>query len=350
MTQSVVNCEKLSKVFNKVKAVHNLNMQLDEGTLFGLVGPSGCGKTTTLRLVAGFETLDEGTVAIHGRVVSGPGVHVPIEQRRVGMVFQDYALFPHLSVRENVEFGVPKGDTGKIRTKMVLELARLTGMDKRLPHSLSGGEQQRVALARALASNPAVILLDEPFSNLDAQLRGRTRWEVKHVLKDAGVSAIFVTHDQDEALSLADRVGVMLNGQIVQAGTPEEVYGFPASLEVAKFLGEVNLINGLAENGVVHTELGLLQTPSRLKGSVTVVVRPEAVTLHPVEQGKPTDQDGVLTRMVDREFYGHAQLVRLRLPSGQLLFVRCGPVQNFEFEEAVIARVSTPVPAFAAIA
>ena len=348
MSGPIVHCETLSKAFNGTRAVQDVSVAIEEGSLFALVGPSGCGKTTTLRLIAGFERADSGAVAIRGRIVSGPGVHVPAEQRRVGMVFQDYALFPHLSVRENVGFGVPKGGESKSRVHAVLELVGLAEVGARLPHDLSGGEQQRVALARALAPNPAVVLLDEPFSNLDASLRARVRAEVRQILKRAGTSAIFVTHDQDEALSLADQVGVMLEGRVVQTGTPEDVYTSPASLAVATFLGEANLLDGHAADGKVQTELGLLPTTTPANGPVTVVVRPELVQLHQETPGMPDAPGGTLVHVVDREFYGHDQLIHVRLPSGASLRVRRGPGHAPDSGEGIVASVSTAVPVFPA--
>jgi len=264
------------------------------------------------------------------------------------MVFQDYALFPHLSVRENVGFGVPKGNEGRSRIQAMLELVGLAEVDARLPHDLSGGEQQRVALARALASNPAIVLLDEPFSNLDASLRTRVRAEVKQILKNAGTTAIFVTHDQDEALSLADQVSVMLKGRIAQTGTPEEVYTSPASLAVATFLGEANLLDGHAADGKVQTELGLLPATTPANGPVTVVVRPELVQLHQEVPGGPGEPSGALVHIVDREFYGHDQLIHVRLPSGAPLRVRCGPGQAPDASEGIVASVSAAVSTFPA--
>ena len=225
-----VRCTGIHKSFRQVTAVDGATFSVEEGSVLALLGPSGSGKTTTLRLIAGFESPDAGTVEIAGTVVAGDGRFVPAERRRVGMVFQDYALFPHLSVRGNVAYGLPRGPERDRRVDEVLELVGLTATGERMPNQLSGGQQQRVALARALAPNPSVILLDEPFSNLDPALRGRVRDEVKRILREAGSTAIFVTHDQEEAFALADSVGVMLAGQIVQMGSPEAVYADPATM------------------------------------------------------------------------------------------------------------------------
>ena len=344
MRQTAVQCEGLSKSFGKVFAVQDLSLTVDEGSLVALVGPSGCGKTTALRLIAGFETPNDGSVRIRGRVVSSPDQVVPPERRRVGMVFQDYALFPHLTVCQNVEFGLPKGEERALRVEAVLELVGLAQISSRLPHQLSGGEQQRVALARALAPNPAVVLLDEPFSNLDAGLRARVRSEVKQILKDAGTSAVFVTHDQDEALSLADQLGVMMEGRVLQVGTPEDIYAHPNSLAVAAFVGEVNMLPGVASGPTVSTELGILRTRQAASGPVRVLVRPEAIHLREVTQ----PNGGATLRVVDREFYGHDQVIQVQLPSGIVLRVRCGPEESLDPGALVEAVVHDSVPVFPA--
>src|SRR3712207_3607757 len=210
---------------------------------------------TTLRLIAGFEELDAGTVEVGGRLVAGEGVAEPPERRRVGMVFQDYALFPHLSVARNVAFGLPRGER-EARVAEALAMVGLAGLGERMPHQLSGGQQQRVALARALAPGPEVILLDEPFSNLDATLRAGLRREVELILREAETCAVFVTHDQEEALSLADRIAVMRDGEVVQVGSPEDVYYRPADRWTAQFVGEVNLLQGVADQVGIATEIG----------------------------------------------------------------------------------------------
>ena len=339
MSTPAVEVRNVSKSFPGVRAVNELSLSVDEGRFLALVGPSGCGKTTTLRVIAGFDRTDVGTVHIRGRVIDAPHTFVPPERRAVGMVFQDYALFPHLTVRQNVAFGLGRSARLGGRVEHVLELVRLTEVGERMPHELSGGEQQRVALARAIAPAPAVVLLDEPFSNLDASLRVRVRAEVRQILRSTNTAAIFVTHDQDEALSFADHVGVMLEGRVLQVGTPQEVYASPSSLSVATFLGNANILPGHSTDSAVATELGTLQVSGQARGPVHVVVRPECVALSPA-----ADEHGL--EVIDREFYGHDQMLRLRLPSGTALQVRCGPETLLRVGDRVRASVRGPVRLF----
>jgi iron(III) transport system ATP-binding protein len=310
----MVRLSGVSRSYGPVRAVRELDLEVRKGEILAFLGPSGCGKTTTLRLIAGFESPDSGTVEVGGRKVAGPGLAVPPEKRRVGMVFQDYALFPHLSVEQNVAYGLPGGKKRKGRVEEVLALAHLEGLGDRMPHELSGGQQQRVALARALAPEPAVVLLDEPFSNLDASLRVRVRSEMREILRDAGATAVFVTHDQEEALSLADEVAVMMDGMVVQSAPPETLYHQPATRQVASFVGEANFLPGVAENGHVSCALGDIPILGDGEGEVEVMLRPEALVLRALPNGQATVED--------REFYGHDQLLKLRLDSGGTLRAR----------------------------
>ena len=313
-------CKGLSKRFGTVQAADRVDLKLAKGQVLALLGPSGCGKTTILRLIAGFEVPDEGTVTVDGQVVVGNGTFAEPEKRRVGLVFQDYALFPHLTVAGNVAFGLPRGlkdSLGKKRVDDLLALVGLEGLGDRYPHQLSGGQQQRVALARALAPEPALLLFDEPFSNLDAGLRARVRAEVRQILALAGTSAIFVTHDQDEALSLADEVAVMWQGRIVQTASPEELYWRPANREVATFVGEANILPGTARGSAVTCELGMVLLCGVADGEVEVVIRPELISLRANENGP-----GVV---LAREFYGHDQMFTIRLDSGTIVRARLGP-------------------------
>lgn len=314
MSRSVVECAEVTKRFDPHLAVDGVSLSAGRGELMTLLGPSGCGKTTTLRLIAGFESPDSGTIAIGGTTVAEPGVSVPPEKRRVGIVFQDYSLFPHLDVRANVAYAKKRATRGERSTDELLEMVGLNGMADRMPYELSGGEQQRAALARSLAAEPDVVLLDEPFSNLDASLRARLRMDVREVLQAAGATAIFVTHDIEEALSISDRVAIMFEGRLVQTAEPEELYSRPASKRIARSLGDANFIRGDGRGELVTTEIGTLQVAQPVNGPVEVMLRPEWLSV-------TEDPDGT-ARVVDREFYGHDQIVKVRLESGIELRVR----------------------------
>ncbi len=325
-------------------AVNGVSFELAKGQLMALLGPSGCGKTTTLRLLAGFEQLDAGEIDIGGQLVAGPNLHTPPEQRRVGMVFQEYALFPHLDVAENVRFGLHRYQGNKARRMAeVLDLVRLNDYARRLPHELSGGQQQRVALARALAPEPDLILLDEPFSNLDASLRGRIRAEVREILRQANATAIFVTHDQEEALSLVDQIAVMIDGQVQQVALPFELYQRPINRQVAEFVGDANFLPGIIHGREVEFELGRLATYSNdstmygNKTNVDVLIRPENISVQPVSKAA----NGCVH---DSVFYGHDQLLTIELGSGRLIDARLlGPFQQYAPGQPVHIDVNGPV-------
>ncbi|KAB2951166.1 ABC transporter ATP-binding protein [Heliorestis acidaminivorans] len=267
-------------------AVQGLCLSVEKGQILTLLGPSGCGKTTTLRLIAGFERPDQGKITLRDRVVSHRDSWIPPEKRDIGMVFQDYALFPHLNVIDNVGFGY-RGTDKKGRVQEVLQVVNLQGFEKRFPHELSGGQQQRVALARALARKPVVILLDEPFSNLDAELRVQMRVEVKEIIKDAGATAVFVTHDQKDALAISDRIVVMKDGVIQQSGTPREIYQYPETPFVATFVGQSNLLPGqIGDDGQsVITEIGQVpcnHTHNLARGEKCYIsIRPDSLEVDP---------------------------------------------------------------------
>lgn len=275
-------------------AVGDVSLDLQRGDLLGLLGPSGCGKTTLLRLIAGFEPPDAGSIELAERVVYGKGKLVPPERRDVGVVFQDYALFPHLSVMDNVTFGLKsvaqsrKLATGSVReeAQRAIALVGLTGFEKRFPHELSGGQQQRVALARAIAPRPSLILLDEPFSNLDVQVRLYLRQEVRDILKSVGTSGVFVTHDQEEALSISDSLAVMRQGQIEQIGTPEEIYSQPRSRFVADFVTQANFLPAERQGNIWQTLLGsFTANPEDTTTVAEVMIRQEDLALHPDSTG-----------------------------------------------------------------
>ena len=303
----------VAKSFGDVRAVAGADLDVPAGQICALLGPSGCGKTTTLRLIAGLERPDAGTITLGGRMLSGAGEFLAPERRRIGMVFQDYALFPHLDVAGNVGYGLGRRPD-RARVGEVLEMVGLGGVAGRAVHELSGGQQQRVALARALAPTPELILLDEPFSNLDATLRDRLRQEVREILAAAGVTTLFVTHDQEEALSLAETVAVMRDGRIEQSGTPEEVYSRPATRWMAEFVGEIEVLEGHARDGRAECELGSLPSESGIRGPVDVLVRPESLAI-----GLQGPQRAAAAEVVSRQFFGHDQLVELRLPSGRVI-------------------------------
>ena len=338
MADAAVRVSGLSKQFGDVCAVDDVAFYVARGEFMALLGPSGCGKTTTLRLIGGFERPDRGRIEVGGRVVAEGRTFLPPERRRVGMVFQDYALFPHLDVARNVGYGVRSGSARATRVGEMLELVGLGDLGGRMPHELSGGQQQRVALARALAPRPEVLLLDEPFSNLDATLRARVRGELREILTAAGATAIFVTHDREEALSLADRVAILWQGRLVQVATPNELYRQPATVEVAAFIGDADLLPGEATGGYVGCELGRLPVCPPTHGQVRVLIRPEAVQLCADPNGS--------AQVVAREFYGHDQVVVVRLPSGRLLRARLGPWATFQPGDCVEVGIDGAVSVF----
>jgi iron(III) transport system ATP-binding protein len=317
----LLSVEGLTKHFarNEAAAVEEASFTVSEGELLALLGPSGCGKTTTLRMIGGFETPDAGVVRLGRREITG----LPPEKRGIGFVFQDYALFPHLTVLENVRFGLKGRPRAQARARAaeMLELVGLAGLGDRRPYELSGGQQQRVALARTLAVAPPLVLLDEPFSNLDAAMRIETRQEVRAMLKQAGSSGILVTHDQEEALALADRVAVMEGGRIAQIGTPAQIYREPASEFVASFIGRSNIVRGHAQGGSAETIFGPLPLLREAAGEVRLAVRPEQITLAADPEG-----DGVV---VGREFRGHDQLYWVRTRDRTILVIS-GPVPILE--------------------
>lgn len=330
--------------FEDTSAVDDLDLDVASGSLTALLGPSGCGKTTTLRLVAGLDVPDAGTITVHGSLVAGPGVLVPPERRRIGLVFQDHALFPHLRVIDNIAFGLTHLDTDA-RHRRCMEMLELVGLDTvqgaRLPSQLSGGQQQRVALARALAPEPRVLLMDEPFSNLDAALRASVREEVRSILAQTATTAVVVTHDQTEALSLADQVAVMHQGRLHQMATPHELYASPATRFVAEFVGDALTIPGRrAGRWFVDTALGRLETMRPVRhDELAVMLRPEEITVHADSAGSATVR-GVT-------YYGHDQVVAVD-QHGLVLESRLGPGDRFTVGDVVRVEVAGAVTAFPA--
>lgn len=335
-------CRGLVKRYGDTLAVDGVDLEVARGSLTALLGPSGCGKTTVLRSIAGLLQPDGGEILIDGRTVADARTNVPPERRHVGLVFQDYALFPHLSVARNVAYGLghlPRR-ARKARVAEVLELVSLGEVGRRLPTALSGGQQQRVALARALAPSPELILLDEPFSNLDAALRASVREEVRSILRAADATAVFVTHDQEEALSLADQVAVMDGGRIHQIADPQTLYTRPTTRFVAEFVGEADVLPATAcGSRHVATALGELPTTETVSGGdLAAMIRPETVVLS-------TDgpRDGTVTGI---EYFGHDQLVHVAFADGSTVRSRRGPTLDLQRGDRVSVHVVGPVSVF----
>ncbi len=345
------------KSYGPVRALAGVDVSIADGELLAVLGPSGCGKTTLLRCIAGLERLDAGTLVVRGRVLSAPGVHVAAHRRRVTLVPQEGALFPHLSAADNIAYGLDRAARRSGRVGDLLELVGLDGYGDRMPHQLSGGQQQRIALARALAPRPSLILLDEPFSALDAGLRSELRRVVRDALQADGATGVLVTHDQGEALSLADQVAVMRDGVVVQNGRPTDVYRSPADTWVAGFVGEAVLLTGELRDGVAYTAAGCAPVAGAETGSlprlnghvpVTVLVRPEQVRM-----AAGTTNGGVAAHVVRRDFFGHDALTTVRLEDGTELTSRTlddstelvpGSTVTVELSGSVRAWPSSPDP------
>ncbi|MFQ5587724.1 MAG: ABC transporter ATP-binding protein [Nitrospiria bacterium] len=314
---TVIELIKVSKSYPREQrpAAFDVSLKVEKGETLALLGPSGSGKTTVLRLIAGFEAPDEGRVFLNGRVVSEPGSTLPPEKRGVGMVFQDYALFPHLTVEKNIVFGLRAGTSAERARKVadILEMVGLSEYHRRYPHELSGGQQQRVALARALAPDPAVVLLDEPFSSLDPDMCVRMREDVLAILRKTGSTAVLVTHDHEEAFSMADKVALLNQGRLEQFDTPEGVYHTPRTPFAADFVGRADFIPAVVEGGKLVTEIGCLEnkTPFREGAEVVVMIRPDDIDLRPNTQGRAV--------ILDRQFRGSENHYRVRLSSGQIV-------------------------------
>jgi iron(III) transport system ATP-binding protein len=315
----------VSKRFGGVLALDDVSLELPTGTVLALLGPSGCGKTTALRLIAGFEQPDAGSIEVDGRRVASATGGVPPERRHIGFVFQDLALFPHLSVHDNVAYGIRRDPRAAIRTGELLELVGLAGESRRMPHELSGGMQQRVALARALAPDPDVLLLDEPFSSLDQAMRTQLRAEVRQILREARQSAIFVTHDQGEALTVADNVAVMTRGKVLQVAPPEIIYAAPATPYVATFVGVSNLVPAEIRGGVADTRFGRVRLIGGdghgADGHGLCLLRPEHFSIQEAPEGSDSPAGW---RVTDRRFSGSEILLELRSTDGERLWVEAG--------------------------
>jgi iron(III) transport system ATP-binding protein len=320
-----VRLDGIRKAFGDVVVLEDIGLELAEGTMLALLGPSGCGKTTCLRLISGFERPEAGTVDVRGRRVASATSMVPPERRRVGHVFQDLALFPHLSARQNVAYGIRRDPDHDVRTEELLEMVGLASDADLMPHELSGGMQQRVALARAMAPRPDVLLLDEPFSSLDQAMRTQLRGEVRQMLRDARQSALFVTHDQAEALTIADRVAVMARGRVLQVAAPEVIYTEPATPYVATFVGVSNLVPAEVDAGHATTRFGTVRligaSASQPSGHALCLLRPEHFSIVEAPDG-PASPDG--WDVIDRRFSGSEILLELRSGDGEQLWVEAG--------------------------
>jgi iron(III) transport system ATP-binding protein len=324
-TAASIVVSSVAKRFGAHEVLRDVSIDVPARSTLALLGPSGCGKTTLLRIVAGLEMPDRGSVLIGARAVTTRSTFVPPERRRVGMVFQDWALFPHLTVSRNVAYGLPRRERRSARVAEALALVGLEAFGDRMPSMLSGGQQQRVALARALAPRPSVLLLDEPFSNLDNALRVQVRAELHRLLRALDTTAIFVTHDQEEAFLLGDEVAVLHGGRVVQHATPSDLYAAPVDRWVARFVGEANLVPGHAHGATATTFLGQVPLRSAFHGPVDVLVRPEELRL----DGLGPDAPGVPAVVDLVEFYGHDTVYVLRLPDGVTLRARVGSAPRF---------------------
>ncbi|ELZ23876.1 ABC transporter [Haloterrigena salina JCM 13891] len=340
---TVLELESVAKRYGAETVISELSLSVREGEILTLLGPSGCGKTTTLRLIAGLERPDAGRIDLRGERVAGADRFVPPEERDVGVVFQEFALFPHLTARENVAFGLRDRDERE-RDARVDELLDLVGLETRggaYPDELSGGQQQRIALARALAPEPELLLLDEPFSNLDADLRVEMREEVRRIITETGVTAVSVTHDQEEALSISDRVAVLCDGDIEQIDRPQAVFQRPDSRFVAGFLGHANFLAGEVRGDGVDTAVGRVRrdaitdlTGRHDGATVDLLVRPDDVT------AAPADGEAADGRVVYRRYLGPTALYRVELESGETLECMHNHVDRIDVGERVAVRVT----------
>jgi len=331
MNHRYLEAGSLTKRFDDQLVVDSASFGVEEGQTLALLGPSGCGKTTLLRLVAGLLEADDGTLALAGEPLTGPGVHVAPERRRVGMVFQDWALFPHLTVEKNVAYGLTGDELARGRAREALAMVGLSDFGSRYPHDLSGGQAQRVAVARALAPRPRVLLLDEPFSNLDTEFRIKLRAEVASLMRGVGMTAVFVTHDQEEAFVVGDQVAVMRAGRIEQQGTPTELYEYPATPWLAGFVGEANLVPAIASGTTADTVFGTVRLRDAGSGPCLLVIRPEHLLIGNGDEGTVT---GV-------EFYGHDTSYAVAF-AGEDLEVRGMAAPRFQPGDAISLTYSGP--------
>ena len=326
----LIRTRSISKFYDEEQVLSDFNLDVWKGSITGILGSSGSGKTTALRLIAGFDRPDAGIIEMKNEVIVSDEVWLPPERRNIGMVFQDYALFPHLTVKKNIAFGLGKNDIEQGRLKEVIEMCNLSSLINKFPQELSGGQQQRVALARALAPNPEVILLDEPFTSLDAQMARVLRDEVVELLKNTETTAIIVTHDQEEALSVCDVVSVLEKGKIIQSSTPQEIYLNPVSKTVANSVGDPNILKGFSIDGRVETSLGTFV--SAYEGALDVSIRPECIELN-------LDSEGSYI-VKECTFYGHDQVISFQNSKGEVFRARSLPNTIYEAGDKVNIEIS----------
>ncbi len=329
-----LTCTSVEVRYGSVRAVAGADLSVEAGEIVAILGRSGSGKTTLLRAIAGFERVTAGEIRIGGRLIESPAVSVPAHRRSVGLVFQEYALFPNKTVAGNIAYGLGRGSHGRVEE--LLRLGRLEGLGGRLPHELSGGQQQRVAVLRSLAPNPSVLLLDEPFSNLDAELRADMRDDVATILREAGTTTLLVTHDRADAMAVADRIAVIEDGRVIEVATPEALYWRP-SFGAAAYGGDAQFIDGIATGATVETDLGRLALAYPLEGPCTVLVRPEWIA----PQGIGED-----ATVLSRRFEGAIVRLRLRLPSGRELAATMASSAHAEAGAVVTVGVPGHVPGY----
>ena len=326
----IIRARSVSKSYGSELVLSDFNLDVWNGAIVGVLGVSGSGKTTALRLIAGFEKPDSGIIEMREEIISSQEVYVPPEERNVGMVFQDYALFPHLDVKSNISFGLSKHQIKSGRLNEVIDMCNLNDYRNKLPQELSGGQQQRVALASALAPNPEVILLDEPFTSLDAHMARDLRDEVVTLLRETETTAIIVTHDQEEALSVCDVVSVLEDGKVIQSATPQEIYLNPISQTVANSVGDPNILKGFSINGMVETSLGTFV--SAYDGALDVSIRPECIELN-------LDSDGSYV-VKECTFYGHDQVISFQNSKGEVFRARSLPNTIYETGDKINIEIS----------
>ena len=326
----IIRARSLEKSYGDETVLTDFNLDVWKGSIFGILGVSGSGKTTALRLLAGFENPDSGIIEMYDKIVYDEGTNIPPEERNIGMVFQDYALFPHLNVEKNIGFGLTSKEISKGRLEEVIEMCNLKKYRNKFPQDISGGQQQRVALARALAPKPDVVLLDEPFTSLDAHMARDLRDEVVSLLRETETTAIIVTHDQEEALSVCDIVSVLEEGQVMQSATPQEIYLNPVSQNVANSVGDPNILKGFSKNGRVETALGTFV--SAYEGALDVSIRPECIELSLDSKGAYVVKECI--------FYGHDQVVSFENSAGQIFRSRSLPSTIFETGDKISIEIS----------